>query len=244
MSGDHIDVVARDHLSDNEIDWSVVPDSEISKYTQPDKIGEHSVIEKAVGKIDTDFGSTSVVLVATEVLVGVGSVRKNIDDTFVGDKSTVILDDTPIVPPTLVYSKSVNNLANAFDFGVVMIKTKEWFYTLGYAGVLLTDTKKSNFWYILGYVMSIYDKRIDGIATADSFDIRMVDGLPTQKNTDCGIFVTVFAEYMIEGIQIPASVDDIDSIRSRYGVLLWQYGKIKQKQRAISDDLLEDRKKN
>ncbi|KAF3683915.1 hypothetical protein FXO37_01609 [Capsicum annuum] len=286
--GDHIDVVARDHLSDNVVDeigketvgvgdridtnagdrpTTVVPDSEISKYTQPDKIGEHSVIEKAVGKIDTDFGSTSVVLVATEVLVGVGSNKKptaiyespyvskfNSGCSNVQGQPTTCIDKVysrkhifsmkhpftiSITEPfldmkllssfnSLVYSKSVNNLANAFDFGVVMIKTKEWFYTLGYAGVLLTDT----------------DKRIDGIATADSFDIRMVDGLPTQKNTDCGIFVTVFAEYMIEGIQIPASVDDIDSIRSRYGVLLWQYGKIKQKQRAISDDLLEDRKKN
>ncbi|PHT35284.1 Cysteine-rich receptor-like protein kinase 2 [Capsicum baccatum] len=345
--GDHIDVVARDHLSDNvvdeigketvgvgdcidtnaeevknsfedswsdfpdyevskftqpisqenvqymkylvensqEIDWSVVSDSEISKYTQPDKIGEHSVIEKAVGKIDTDFGSTSVVLVATEVLIGVGSIRKNVDDTFVGDKSTVILDDTPVVPRrirnqlqyvnhhtfllssfnSLVYSKSVNNLANAFDFGVVMVKTKEWFYTLGYAGVLLTDSflgKRKDVavikedseiveyilryvircnvsWYFVDNVLfsinifenfhwilarlsfkdqsicvydsmrsaryrrvaekavsayselipnlfssiDFWDKKIDGIAAADSFDIRMVDGLPTQKNT-------------------------------------------------------------
>ncbi|PHT48624.1 Cysteine-rich receptor-like protein kinase 2 [Capsicum baccatum] len=355
-----------------EIDWSVVPDSEISKYTQPDKIGEYFVIEKAVGKIDTDLGFTSVVLVAIEVLVDVGSVRKNIDDTSVGDKSTVILDDTPVVPrrirkPTAIcespyvskfdsdcskvqgkpskcidkgpsrkyifnikqpftisitepfldmkllssftkfvdkslrlnsnpiYSKSVNNLANFFDFGVVTIKIKEWFYTLGYAGVHLTDSKSKYtlldggssftttdcwfncliqslyskflgkrkdvvvskedseiFEYILDYVMrrnvpwysidnvlfpinifenfhwilarlsfkeqciyvydsmrgaryrrvaekavstyselipnllssiDFWDKRSDGIAAADSFDIRMVDGLPTQKNT-------------------------------------------------------------
>ncbi|KAM3303062.1 hypothetical protein P3S67_014092 [Capsicum chacoense] len=61
-----------------EIDWSVVPD--------------------IVRKIDTDLGSTSVALVATEVLVDVGSVTKNIDDTSVGDKSAVIVDDTPVVP--------------------------------------------------------------------------------------------------------------------------------------------------
>ncbi|KAM3340098.1 hypothetical protein P3S68_029968 [Capsicum galapagoense] len=136
-----------------------------------------------------------------------------------------------------IYSKSVNNLANAFDYGVVTIKTKEWFYTLGYAEVPLTDS------YILGYVMryqlyselipnllssiNFWDKRSDGIAAADSFDIRMVDVLPTQKNTGCGVFVAAFAEYMIEGIQIPVSLDDIDSIRSRYGALLWQYGKTK-----------------
>ncbi|KAF3669004.1 putative lipase-like [Capsicum annuum] len=81
-----------------EIDCSVILDSEISKYTQPDKIGEHSVIDKAIGNIDTDLGSISVALVATEVLVDVGSLRKNIDDTSVGDKSSVMLDDTPVVP--------------------------------------------------------------------------------------------------------------------------------------------------
>ncbi|KAM3320256.1 hypothetical protein P3S67_007456 [Capsicum chacoense] len=53
---------------------------------------------------------------------------------------------------------------------------------------------------------------------------------------DCGIFVTAFAEYMIEGVQIPTILDDIDSIQSRYGALLWQYGKIKQKQHVIIDD--------
>ncbi|KAM3283867.1 putative protein isoform X1 [Capsicum chacoense] len=252
--GDHIDVVVRDHLSDNVVD----------------NIGKEAVV----------IGYASVALEATEVLVDVGSIRKNIDDTSVGDKSTIILDDTPVVPrrirksaaicespyvskfdsgcsnvqgqPTkcidkghsrkhifsikhpftisitepfldtklssfnkfvdkslrlnsnLVYSESVNNLTNAFDFGVVTIKTKEWFYTLGYAGIPLTDSHID----------------IDGIAAADSYDIRM----------DCGIFVVAFAKYMIEGVQIPASLDDIDSIQSRYDVLLWQYGKIKQKQ--------------
>ncbi|KAF3646742.1 Cysteine-rich receptor-like protein kinase 2 [Capsicum annuum] len=278
-----------------EIDWSVVPDSEISNYTQPDKIGEHSVIKKAVGKIDTNIGSTSVALVATEVLVDVGSVRKNVDDTSIGDKSIVILDDTPVVPrrirkpaaiseslyvskfdsgcsnvqgqPTKcidkgpstkhifsikhsftisiiepfldmkllssfnkfvdkslqlnsnpVYSKFVYNLANAFDFGVVTIKIKERFYTLGYAGVPLTDSifyrlsfqDQCIYVYdsmrgaryrrvadkaVLAYLelipnllssIDFRDKRSDGIPDAASFDIWMVDGFPTQKNTNNG----------------------------------------------------------
>ncbi|KAF3666288.1 hypothetical protein FXO38_09146 [Capsicum annuum] len=268
--GDHIDVVAGDHLSDNvvddvgqetvgcmkdgvehsqEIDWSVISDSEISKYTQPDKIFAHSVIEepdlgcKSITLEATNIVYDNVVLkIDTEVLFDVGSVRKNVDDISVGHKSTVILDDTLVVPrrrrkpaavcespyvskldsgfsnvqgqPTKcidkghsrkhifsikhpftnsitkpfldmkfypVHSESVNNLSNAFDFGVVTIKTKEWFYTLGYAGVSLTD------------------------------------------------------QVMIEGVQIPTSIDDIDSIQSRYGVSLWQYGKRKQMQCAIND---------
>ncbi|PHT70951.1 hypothetical protein T459_26055 [Capsicum annuum] len=167
-----------------EIDWSVVPDSEISKYTQPDKIGEHFIIEKVLGKIDTDLGSTSVALVATEVFVDIGSVvprriRKSVaicespylskfdsGCSNVQGQPTKCIDKGPsrkhifsikhpftisITEPFLdmkllssfnkfvdkplrlnsnpIYSESVNNLANAFDFGVVMIKTKEWFYT-------------------------------------------------------------------------------------------------------------------
>ncbi|PHU18128.1 Cysteine-rich receptor-like protein kinase 2 [Capsicum chinense] len=102
-----------------EIDWSVVPNSEISKYTQPDKIGEYFVIEKAVGKIDTDLSSTSVVMVAIEVPVDVGSVRKNIDDTSIGDKSTVILDDTPVVPRRIRKSAAIceSPYVSKFDSG-------------------------------------------------------------------------------------------------------------------------------
>ncbi|PHU03339.1 Cysteine-rich receptor-like protein kinase 2 [Capsicum chinense] len=295
-----------------EIDWSVIPDSEISKYTQPDKIGEHSVIKKAIGKIDTNIGSTSVALVATRVLVDVGSVRKNVDDTSIGDKSIVILDDTPVVPrrirkpaaicellyvskfdsgcsnvkgqPTKcidkghsrkhifsikhpftisitesfldmkllssfnkfvdkslqlnsnpVYSKSIYNLANAFDFGVVTIKIKERFYTLGYAGVPLTDShidvffhyfrKKSKYtlldsvssftttdcWFNC-LIQSLYSKFL---GTKEVMEFQMLTRLIF--GWDCGVFVAAFPEYMIEGVKIPASLDDIDSIRSRYG---------------------------
>ncbi|KAM3382148.1 hypothetical protein P3S68_007721 [Capsicum galapagoense] len=393
--GDRIDTDAGDRPITGD-EWSAFPNFNFLKFTPSGyRIGEevkHSFedswfdfpdYEKAIEKINTDLGCRSVALVATEVLIDVGSVRKNIDDTSVGDKSTFILDDTPVVPhrirklaricespyvskfdsgcsnvqgqPTKcidkgpsrkhifsikhpftinitepfldmkllssfnkfvdkslwlnsnpIYLESVNNMANIFDFGVVTIKTKEWFYTLGYAGVPLTDShidvlfyyfwKKSKYtfldggssftttdcWfnyliqilyskflgkrkgvavikedseiveYILGYVMrcnvpwyfvdnvlfsinisenfhwilvclsfkdqciyvydsmhgarykcvaekvvsayselipnllssiNFWDKRSDGIEAADSFDIRMVDGLPTQKNT-------------------------------------------------------------
>ncbi|KAF3654954.1 hypothetical protein FXO38_14902 [Capsicum annuum] len=235
-----------------EIDLSVVPDSEISKYTQPDKIGEHSAIEKVVRKIDTDLGSTSVALVATEVLVDVGSVRKNVDDTSVGDKSAVIVDDTPVVPrrirkpaaicespyvskfdsgcsnvqgqPTKcidkghsrkhifsikhpftksitepfldtkllssfnkfvdkslrlnsnpVYSESVNNLTNAFDFGVVTIKTKEWFYTLGYAGVPLTDSVQKS------YLRLEYDRQLGNNFTIPTKSVDLIKGFKGKR---------------------------------------------------------------
>ncbi|PHT50363.1 hypothetical protein CQW23_10110 [Capsicum baccatum] len=203
--GDHIDVVAGDHLIDNVID-------DIRKETVG--VGDHIDTDAVVKKIDTDLDCTSVTLKATEVLVDVGSIRNNVDDTFVGDKSTIILDDKPVVPhrirkPTTIcespyvskfdshcrnVQESVNNLENAFDFGVITIKTNEWFYTLGYEGVPLTDSDNEIIKYILGYVMMC--------------------NVPW----DCGVLVAAFAEYMIEGFQIPASLNDIDSIQSRYGV--------------------------
>ncbi|KAJ8550928.1 hypothetical protein K7X08_000298 [Anisodus acutangulus] len=37
---------------------------------------------------------------------------------------------------------------------------------------------------------------------------------------DYGVFAAAFAKYLIEGREIPKVVNDIDDIRSRYGVLL------------------------
>ncbi|XP_060217844.1 uncharacterized protein LOC132645085 [Lycium barbarum] len=53
---------------------------------------------------------------------------------------------------------------------------------------------------------------------------------------DCGIFAAVFAEYLIQGIEIPKHLDDIDALRSRYRILLLDYGKKKQSRNAVSDD--------
>ncbi|XP_070034961.1 uncharacterized protein [Nicotiana tomentosiformis] len=74
-----------------------------------------------------------------------------------------------------------------------------------------------------------------GISTIDSFEIHVIDGLPTQDNTDCGVYVAAFAEYIIQGSRIPEAID-IDGIRNRYGILLWDYGVKKQRANALSDD--------
>ncbi|KAF3650832.1 putative TATA-box-binding protein-like [Capsicum annuum] len=155
-----------------EIDWSVVPDSEISKYTQPDKIGEHFMIEKVLGKIDTDLGSTSVALVATEVFVDIGSVRKNVDDTSVElslEFGSSIFNDQCIY----VYDSMRGARYRRVTEKVVSV----------YSELIPNLLSSINFW----------DKRSDGIAAADS---------------DCGVFAAAFAEYMIEGIQIPLRVLD------------------------------------
>nr|XP_033514034.1 uncharacterized protein LOC117278678 [Nicotiana tomentosiformis] len=62
-----------------------------------------------------------------------------------------------------------------------------------------------------------------GISAIDPFEIHVVDGSPMQDNTDWGIYVAVFAEYIIQGNNIPKAID-IYGIRNRYSILLWDYG--------------------
>ncbi|KAM3233463.1 hypothetical protein P3L10_018822 [Capsicum annuum] len=76
--------------------------------------------------------------------------------------------------------------------------------------------------------IGFWKSRSDGLPVANSFDIFIVDGLSTQANTDCGIFVAAFAEFLLDGLEISNYLDDIDAIRIWYGVLLWDYGKKKQ----------------
>ena len=38
---------------------------------------------------------------------------------------------------------------------------------------------------------------------------------------DCGVFVAIFAEYLLDGLEISNHLEDIDVIRIQYGVLLW-----------------------
>ncbi|KAF3619704.1 hypothetical protein FXO37_33588 [Capsicum annuum] len=139
-----------------------------------------------------------------------------------------------------VYSDSVNALQFFFDYGVDTVKIKEWLFTLAYPGVPLTDSKSvAAYSELISYFFScigFWESRSDGLPVANSFDIRIVDGLPTQANMDCGVFVAAFAEYFLDGLQISNHLDDIDVIRIRYGVLLWDYGKKKQSQCAVSED--------
>ena len=45
--------------------------------------------------------------------------------------------------------------------------------------------------------------------------------------SDCGAFVLSFAEYLLEGRNIPTNLN-IEEMRSRYTVSLYSYGKLKQ----------------
>ncbi|KAF3667905.1 hypothetical protein FXO38_08352 [Capsicum annuum] len=194
--GDHIDVVTENHLSDNVID----------------NIGKETV---GVGdRIDTDVadrpitGCTSVALEAPEVLVDVRSIRKNVDDTSVGDKSIVILGDTPVVlrrirkPAAICESLYVFK----FDFGCSNVQGQPT------KCIDKRHSRKHIFNIKYPFTISITEPFLD-MKLLSSFN-KFVDKSLRFNSKDCGVFVAAFTEYMIESVQIPASLDHIDSIRA------------------------------
>ena len=52
---------------------------------------------------------------------------------------------------------------------------------------------------------------------------------------DCGVFVAVFAEYLMHGLAIPGFLN-IEDMRSRYAVSLYSYRKRKQTDHIDSED--------
>ncbi|KAF3635319.1 hypothetical protein FXO37_26046 [Capsicum annuum] len=86
-----------------------------------------------------------------------------------------------------VYSDSINSVPKYFDYGVDTVKMKQWFFTLVYPGVPLTDSKSvAAYLELIPHFLScieFWKSRSDGLSIADSFDIRIDDGLPTQANT-------------------------------------------------------------
>ncbi|KAF3633100.1 hypothetical protein FXO38_25762 [Capsicum annuum] len=328
-------------LSQNELDWSEIPDADISKFTQPDK---------SVARTDaTDLVCDNVRKVDATASDNVKGIEENMV------VASVMLDETPAIPRRLrkpaanglytyplytfdvdqrdlhegiyskvegqsskrvdnsqpsnrvlsikhpfvksiteriddmkvtlqfnspVYSDSINSVPKYFDYGVDTVKMKQWFFTLVYPGVPLTDSTlykrfvennrdvilitqeyqiveymlvffmrcnipwnnidnvlfpinlAEEFHWILKSVaayleliphflscIEFWKSRSDGLSIADSFDIRIYDGLPTQANTDGGVFIAAFAEYLLDGLEISNHLDDIDAIRIRYGVL-------------------------
>ncbi|XP_069145696.1 uncharacterized protein [Solanum lycopersicum] len=71
-----------------------------------------------------------------------------------------------------------------------------------------------------------------------SFMIEFAQENPKQEcgSLDCGLYVTAFAEYMSDQINISYADFSPDYLRQRYGALLWSYGSEKAKCGYVSDN--------
>ncbi|KAG5622683.1 hypothetical protein H5410_007901 [Solanum commersonii] len=100
--------------------------------------------------------------------------------------------------------------------------------------------------YVTGFYMKKQGVAFDqppysSTSMLNPLDVAFVDNLPTQKNLDCGVFVSAFAEYFIRNRQFPIKFD-VDQYRSRLACLLWNYGLNKQKEDAESESEFPKRK--
>ncbi|KAM3396398.1 hypothetical protein P3S68_005404 [Capsicum galapagoense] len=77
------------------------------------------------------------------------SITERIDDMKVTLKFNRFVTRSLRVKHMLVYSNSVNTLRKYFDYGVDTVKMKEWFFTLVYPGVPLTDSHIDVIFYYL-----------------------------------------------------------------------------------------------
>ncbi|XP_069153232.1 uncharacterized protein [Solanum lycopersicum] len=70
------------------------------------------------------------------------------------------------------------------------------------------------------------------------FMIEFAQDIPTQEcdSLDYGLYVTAFAEYMSDQINISYADFSPDYLRQRYGALLWSYGSEKAKCGYVSDN--------
>ena len=53
---------------------------------------------------------------------------------------------------------------------------------------------------------------------------------------DCGLFVAAYAEFLIDGLQVPSSGIVAESLRMRYASLLWNYGFMKAQNGYVSEN--------
>ncbi|KAF3623201.1 hypothetical protein FXO38_23071 [Capsicum annuum] len=203
-------------LSQNELDWSEILDAEISKFTQPDKsvatTGATDLVCDNVRKVDAT-ASDNV---------------KGIEENMVA--ASAMLDKTPAIPRRLRKPTAVckSSFLSKFDSSCGKVE--------GQSSKRVDNTQPSS--HILSikhpFVKSIMEK-IDNMKVTLQFN-RFVARSLCVKQMDCGAFVAAFAEYFLDGLEISNHLDDIDAIRIWYGVLMWDYGKKKQSQCAVSKD--------
>ncbi|PHU00519.1 hypothetical protein BC332_30306 [Capsicum chinense] len=72
---------------------------------------------------------------------------------------------------------------------------------------------------------------------ANPFDVQYVEGISQQTigSLDCGPFVTVYVEYLSDGLQVPNDGLDAGLLQKRYAALLGKYGEVKAQKPYATD---------
>ncbi|PHU17603.1 hypothetical protein BC332_13298 [Capsicum chinense] len=80
---------------------------------------------------------------------------------------------------------------------------------------------------------------------ANPFDVQYVDEIAQQTigSLDCDPFVTAYAEYLSDGLQVPNDVIDVGLLHKRYAALVWKYGEAKA-QKPYATDVKDPRRPN
>ncbi|GER25276.1 anhydro-N-acetylmuramic acid kinase [Striga asiatica] len=128
-----------------------------------------------------------------------------------------------------------------FDFNVVNVEYKDWFYKLDRSLVIDAVVGEAVICYrimfsrFLNLICASKDK--DSVGTlgpyvgfggGDPLSISMVDGLPLQEEEgDCGVFVACYAESFIRGMRVPPVPFDVGLHRKRYAFSLYKHGRKK-----------------
>ncbi|PHU09312.1 hypothetical protein BC332_21172 [Capsicum chinense] len=68
------------------------------------------------------------------------------------------------------------------------------------------------------------------------FDVQYIEGIAQQTigRIDCSLFVTAYAEYLSNGLQVINDGLNARLLRKRYATLLWKYGKAKAQKPYVS----------
>ncbi|XP_060967543.1 uncharacterized protein LOC115704208 [Cannabis sativa] len=129
---------------------------------------------------------------------------------------------------TSLYEKFVeknNDISDHWICGRLNIVDRRiYLYNSLRSGRYMTAAKEAckPFSIILPYYFSMLDfkglRNEAKFSTMEPFPIVVVDGLPEQVTTDCGVFVASFAEYFIDGKPIPSSGFDVEIHRDRLAV--------------------------
>ncbi|PHU30056.1 hypothetical protein BC332_02149 [Capsicum chinense] len=72
---------------------------------------------------------------------------------------------------------------------------------------------------------------------ANPFDVQYVEEISQQTigSMDCGPFVTAYAEYLTDELQVPNDGLDVRLLLKRYAALLWKYGEVKAQKPYVTD---------